>query len=121
MTSNPTANKRKGARWELDIEAGFRKHGLDIERLRLAGMLDEGDHYIRHTAQDYTVVEAKSGAFAPAHWDEAVREAANFAAKRGIDPDFVEPVVIVKRRGKPFEEAFVVTSVQAYFGLEVPE
>jgi hypothetical protein len=53
--------------------------------------------------------------------DEAERERLNFAKHRGIDPDRVESIVVVKRRGKGWRKAFVLTTVEAYFGLDAAE
>ncbi|MEU2342637.1 MULTISPECIES: hypothetical protein [unclassified Streptomyces] len=50
--------------------------------------------------------------------DEAEVERVNFAKHRDIDPERVESIVIVKRRGKNWRKAFVLTTVEAYFGLD---
>lgn len=117
MVSQATANKRKGSRWESEVQNGFRRWDFEYEQIRLQGALDEGDGWIRHAKNDITLVEAKSGAMQPAHMDEVLAEKVNFAKRRGIPEGDVYPIVIYKRRGKKFEDALVVTTVRDFFGL----
>ncbi|MFG2850891.1 hypothetical protein ACGFZ9_09495 [Streptomyces mirabilis] len=113
------ANKRKGAAWETELLTGLRSAGEDTERLRLTGAEDEGDLVIREGDGLFTVIEAKNAKFEPGPFvDEAERERLNFAKHRGIDPRQVESVVVVKRRGKGWRKAFVLSTVEAYFGLD---
>ncbi|MGW0705067.1 hypothetical protein ACWD4G_03665 [Streptomyces sp. NPDC002643] len=112
------ANKRRGADWEIDLMTGLRSVGEDVERLRLTGAEDEGDLAIREDDGLFTIIEAKNAKFEPGPFlDEAARERLNFAKHRGISPDRVESIVVVKRRGKNWRQAFVLTTVEAYFGL----
>ncbi|MEU7030028.1 hypothetical protein AB0A60_25525 [Streptomyces sp. NPDC046275] len=116
------ANKRKGADWEIELMTGLRSVGEDVERLRLTGAEDEGDLAIREDGGLFTIVEAKNAKFEPGPFlDEARRERLNFAKHRGIDPDLVDSVVVVKRRGKNWRQAYVLTTVEAYFGLDTAE
>ncbi|WP_217129353.1 hypothetical protein [Streptomyces sp. AC558_RSS880] len=116
------ANKRKGADWEIELMTGLRSVGEDAERLRLTGAEDEGDLAIREDGGLFTIVEAKNAKFEPGPFlDEAERERLNFAKHRGIDPERVESIVVVKRRGKGWRKAFVLTTVEAYFGLDDAE
>ncbi|MGP3686263.1 hypothetical protein ACTVZO_16410 [Streptomyces sp. IBSNAI002] len=112
-------NRRKGAAWETELLAGLRSVGEDAERLRLTGAEDEGDLVIREDGGLFTVIETKNARFEPGPFlDEAERERLNFAKHRGIEPARVDSVVVVKRRGKGWRKAFVLTSVEAYFGLD---
>ncbi|HZW98519.1 MAG TPA: hypothetical protein VFF10_00530 [Trueperaceae bacterium] len=112
-------NKRKGADWEIEFANGMRSEGFDIERLRLAGKDDEGDHVIREGDGRYIVVETKNAKFEPGVFiGEAEKERVNFAKHRSLDLADVEAVVVVKRRGKNWRKAFVLTTVEDYFGLE---
>ncbi|WP_031513738.1 hypothetical protein [Streptomyces sp. NRRL F-5123] len=112
-------NKRKGADWEIEFANGMREEGFDIERLRLAGAEDEGDHVIREGRGHFIVVETKNAKFEPGTFiGEAERERLNFAKHRGLDLDDVESIVVVKRRGKNWRKAFVLTTVEDYFDLE---
>ncbi|NWF28268.1 hypothetical protein HW130_18670 [Streptomyces sp. PKU-EA00015] len=112
-------NRRKGAAWETELLAGLRSVGEDAERLRLTGAEDEGDLVIREDGGLFTVIETKNAKFTPGPFlDEAERERLNFAKHRGIEADRVETVVVVKRRGKGWRKAFVLTTVEAYFGLD---
>lgn len=114
-------NKRKGADWEIALVEGLREAGKDAERLRLNGVEDEGDIVIREDGGVFLVIEAKDNeAFKPGPFiTEAEKEAANYAKHRGIDPDFVDRVVIVKRRSHSWRKAFVLTTVEDYFGLDI--
>ncbi|MFI2672564.1 hypothetical protein ACH5AU_23890 [Streptomyces albidoflavus] len=114
-------NKRAGARWEAELRDKLRGAGLDIERLRLAGAEDEGDHVIRREPvrhRRYLITETKNAKFEPgAFVKEALRERDNFAAHRGLDPRDVEVVTIVRRRGASWRHAYVLSTVQEFFDL----
>lgn len=121
LSKRARANKRKGADFEIALVKAFREQGWDVERLRLNGKEDEGDIVVRGDAGDdsYLIIEAKNAAFQPGTFiKEAEVEAENFAKHRGLDMADVEKVVIVKRRGKSWREAFVLTTVEDYFGLD---
>lgn len=112
-------NKRKGADWESDLRDGLRGEGFDVESLRLAGKEDEGDLVVREGDGKYLVIEAKNAKFEPGVFlGEAIVERENFAKHRGLDLDDVESIVIVKRRGKNWRQAFVLTTVEDYLGLD---
>ncbi|MFF3249755.1 hypothetical protein ACFYWP_01825 [Actinacidiphila glaucinigra] len=112
-------NKRKGADWESELRDGLRGDGFDIESLRLAGAEDEGDMVVREGDGRYLVIEAKNAKFEPGVFiGEAIAERENFAKHRGLDLDDVEAIVVVKRRGKNWRQAFVLTTVEDYFGLD---
>jgi len=112
-------NKRKGAEWETELRDGLRGDGFDIESLRLAGAEDEGDMVIREGKGTYLVIEAKNAKFEPGVFlGEALSERENFAKHRGLDLEDVESIVVVKRRGKNWRQAFVLTTVEDYFGLD---
>ncbi|MEU0674448.1 hypothetical protein ABZ330_16410 [Streptomyces sp. NPDC006172] len=112
-------NKRKGAEWETELRDGLRGDGFDIESLRLAGAEDEGDMVIRESNGTYLVIEAKNAKFEPGVFlGEALVERENFAKHRGLDLENVESIVVVKRRGKNWRKAFVLTTVEDYFGLD---
>jgi Holliday junction resolvase len=112
------ANKRRGADWEIELMTGLRSVGEDVERLRLTGAEDEGDLAVREEGDLFTIIEAKNAKLEPGPFlDEAERERLNYAKHRGIEPDRVESIVVVKRRGRNWRKAFVLTTVEAYFGL----
>jgi hypothetical protein len=119
VASQGARNKRKGAEWECDLRDGLRSVGEDIERLRLTGTEDEGDHVIREDDGHFLIIEAKNAKFEPGVFvGEMEREVANFAKHRGLDVAKVDGVVIVKRRGKSWRQAFVLTTVERYFELD---
>ena len=112
-------NKRKGADWESELRDGLRGDGFDVESLRLAGAEDEGDMVIREGDGTFLVIEAKNAKFEPGVFlGEAIKERVNFAKHRRLDVEKVESVVVVKRRGKNWRQAFVLTTVEDYFGLD---
>ncbi|MBQ0949267.1 hypothetical protein KBZ75_13765 [Streptomyces sp. RK76] len=119
MAARNKRNKRKGADWESDLREGLREEGFDVESLRLAGKEDEGDLVIREDDGKYLVIEAKNAKFEPGVFlGEAIVERENFAKHRGLDLEDVESIVVVKRRGKNWRKAFVLTTVEDYLGLD---
>ncbi|WP_436739905.1 hypothetical protein [Streptomyces sp. BBFR102] len=123
MSNNISArnkrNKRVGAQWETDLREGLRSEGFDVESLRLAGKEDEGDMVVREGGGRYLVIEAKNAKFEPGVFlGEAIVERENFAKHRGLDLENVESIVVVKRRGKGWRKAFVLTTVEEYLGLD---
>lgn len=113
-----TKSRRIGSEWELRILRWVREQGLKAERLRLAGKDDEGDIAVEDVGLTY-VVEAKAEQKMDlsGYVREAEVEAVNYAKARGIDPERVMPIVIVKRRSQPVEKAYVVTTVDQFFRL----
>ncbi|MGW3336229.1 hypothetical protein ACWDCL_01945 [Streptomyces sp. NPDC001009] len=118
LSERNKANKRKGAAWETELLGGLRSVGEDAERLRLTGAEDEGDLVVREPGGTYLVIEAKNAAFTPGPFlDEAERERLAFARHRDLDPLDVDSIVVVKRRGKGWRKAFVLTTVENFFEL----
>jgi Holliday junction resolvase len=120
--SNPVRNKKKGAEWENELKNKFRLVGKDIEHLHLNGNEDEGDLVIRNGDGTYLVIEAKNAKMdANTFVREMEAEVGHFAAHRGIDPSKVDGVVIVKAYRKPWRKAYIITTVERYFGLDGTE
>ncbi|GIF02246.1 hypothetical protein [Paractinoplanes rishiriensis] len=125
MSDTATRNKRNrraGQRWQTVLRDGLRDAGLDIERLALAGVEDEGDHVVRLPAglpgRRFVVIEAKAGVLHPAQFvREAQLEAGNFAYHRGLPASTVTGIAVAKRRGANWRDAYVLTTVGDYFGL----
>ena len=117
-------NRRAGARWQADLRDGLREAGFDIERLALTGAEDEGDHVVRLRPAElpvrrFVVIEAKAGALHPAEFvRQAELEAGHFAYHRGLALGEVSGIAVVKRRGANWRDAYVLTTVRDYFGLE---
>lgn len=110
-------NKRKGADWEADLRDGFREEQFDVERLHLNGAEDEGDLVIRRLGR-YVVIEAKNAKFEPSTFiKEMEAEVEHFRKNRGLDPQDVDGVVIVKRPRVGWRKAYVLTTVERYFAL----
>ena len=111
-------NRRAGSRWQSDLRNGLREASFDIERLALTGTEDEGDHVVRLGGKRI-VIEAKAGTMHPADFaQQAVVEADNFAKHRGLDRADVQGIAVVKRRGASWKQAYVLTTVAEYFGLD---
>ena len=116
-------NRRAGQRWQTVLRDGLRDTGLDIERLALAGVEDEGDHVIRLPVglpvRRFVVIEAKAGVLHPAEFvREAQLEAGHFAYHRGLPAAEVTGIAVAKKRGANWRDAYVLTSVRDYFGLD---
>lgn len=117
-------NKRTGAAWERALLDGMRSERYDIERLRLAGAKDEGDHVIRldtglWVPPSVVVTEAKAGVMHAAEFvRQATTEADNYAARRKLDRSKVLAIAAVKARGKNWRDAYVLTTVRELFRLE---
>lgn len=116
-------NRAAGKRWERELREGLREEGMDVESLRLHGKEDEGDMVIRLEDGRWPftrlVVEAKNVAsIDPARFSsEAVTEATHYARNRGLGMN-ARGIAIVKRRGKSWKDAYVITTVRELFGLE---
>lgn len=115
-TSQATKNKRRGASWEIALRDWFRERGLNAERLRLNGALDEGDLIVNDDGI-LTLIEAKDAQqFDLSGWLKEVEvERVNYAGARGVASDDVWPIVVIKRRGQPIENAYVVTTLGEFF------
>lgn len=116
MTTQQARNRRRGASFELDVLKWVREvAGLPAERLRLAGVNDEGDLAVQDVGLTY-VFEAKAEKQInlAGYITEAEREAANYAKARGLDPANVFPVVVVKRRNRPIGDSYVVTTLSSF-------
>lgn len=107
-------NKVKGSKFETDVMKYLRKLGHFAERLAKAGSSDEGDIVTVIAGQTY-ILECKNRKKIdlPAFWDEAQVEARNYAKARGIS---VTPLafVIVKRKNKGIEDAWVIQPLEQW-------
>ena len=112
--SNPAANKRRGASFELDVLKWFRGKGVLAERLRLAGKDDEGDLVVMMpTGPAILELKATARMDLPQFWREATLEATNYANARGLTPT-PPAYVIVKRRNAGIDQAWVVTTLEKW-------
>ena len=106
------ANKRKGAAFEIDLEAFFREKHLLSTRLVKRGKDDEGDLLIR--VKDLAlIVEAKNekAIDLAGYMREATTEAMQWESKHVHEPSpasLVIGVAAVKRRNSPISKAYVV-------------
>jgi Holliday junction resolvase len=109
-----TYNKVKGSKFETDVMKYLRMLGHFAERLAKAGASDEGDIVCIIAGQTY-ILECKNRKKIdlPTFWDEAEKEAQNYAKARGqviAPPAFV----IVKRRNAGIEKAWVVQPLEKW-------
>ncbi len=110
--ANP--NGRKGSAFEIGVLKWLRSRGVFAERLRLAGKNDEGDIVAIIAGKTYVLeLKNRKSISLPTFWDEAVKEAKNYAKARGLEntpPAFV----IVKRRNASIEDAFVIQDLESW-------
>jgi hypothetical protein len=113
------AARARGKRWETELRQGLREYGMDVESLRLAGANDEGDMVIRFPDSN-VVIEAKNTASVSLSGfvGEALAEASNYSTKRNIPRSLTTGIAIIKRRGHNWKDAYVLTTVREFFGLE---
>lgn len=106
-TVNPRYNKIKGTKFETDVMKWFRKMGVVAERLRLSGAEDEGDLVVIVAGQTY-IFELKNTKRLDlkGFWDEAQKEAANYAKHRGVNqpPSYI----LFKRKSSGIDKAWVI-------------
>jgi len=106
---NPTANKRRGSAWEIELAEHLRdRTGQQVERIRLSGREDRGDMHLA-LPHGVAALEAKNAkTMNLAGWcDEARQEAANAAV-----PGWA---VVIRRRGQRDPgQAYVVLSLDEW-------
>ena len=114
MMSNPSYNKAKGAKYEIDVMKLFRSLGHLAERLRLAGKDDEGDLVCVVAGQTY-ILELKNRKTInlSEFWSEAQVEALNYAKARGIG-EVPLHYVLVKRRNAGIEKSWVIQDLEQW-------
>jgi hypothetical protein len=124
-SARAAANRRKGALWERDLRVGLRNSAHDTEGLKLAGKEDEGDLVVRTGPRlyvpDFLIIEAKDAKMdVNGFVTEAITEADNYARHRDLDRSRVTGIAVVKRRGKNWREAYVITTLAEYMKLDRP-
>jgi Holliday junction resolvase len=107
------ANKRKGAGFEAAVTLWFRSLGYSANRLARRGKNDEGDVVV-DLGDTVFVIEAKAvKSLSLSEWlAESQTEADNYAQARGLDPERVIPLVVVKRRMKGVSQSYAVIELQ---------
>ena len=100
--------------FETGIMKLLRNMGINTERLRLAGKDDEGDIVCLIAGQPYIFeLKAHVKLSLPEFWEQAVNEAKNYAAARGLEK--VPPAyVIVKRRNAGLEQSWVIQDLEQW-------
>lgn len=110
--ANP--NGRKGSAFEIGVLKWLRSRGVTAERLRLNGQHDEGDLVAFIAGKTYVLeLKNRKSISLPTFWDEACKEAKNYAKARGLEqvpPSFA----IVKRRNASVERAFVIQDLDSW-------
>ena len=107
-------NKRKGAKFEIDVMKWFRSKGYKAERLRLSGTKDEGDLIIYAAGVPY-LLECKATVKLdlPQFWRELQTEVLNYAEARGLNAGPIG-YVVVKRRHGSIDDAWVIQSLDQW-------
>ena len=122
-TARARANKRKGAQWQTDIRNVLRDGKYDVEILELSGKEDEGDLVVRMGDGQYIIIEAKNEQRIDisGYLNEAATEADNFAKHRpAVDREKVQPIAVVKARGKSVMDAYVIVRMRDFFKFGNP-
>lgn len=115
-------NKVKGSKFETDVMKYLRKLGHFAERLAKAGSSDEGDIVCIIAGTTY-ILECKNRKRIdlPKFWDEAQKEAKNYAKARGLG-EAPMAFVIVKRRSASIEKAWVIQPLEKWIEqMPVPQ
>ena len=117
-----SSHKKRGRSFEADLTRLLRDAGYNAERVPLAGKNDEGDVVVAFP-HDWELIECKApgkdGAIDLSGWlREADTEAKNWALARGIRPEAVTPFLVIKARGKPITEAYVVQRLHQVWPLD---
>lgn len=111
------AGKRKGSQFELDLLKGLRNEGIDAERLRLAGVNDEGDLVLKVGGLVH-IIEAKNRQQMDlSGWVvEAEKEARNYGQARGTGylPHYA---VYIKKRNAGLFEGYAVMPIHEHLRL----
>jgi len=114
-----TRSRRIGSDWEIRLTRWFREVAkLPAERLHLAGRMDEGDVAVIDVDGDIVyLIEAKAEAKInlSGYMNEVHVEVVNYAKARGLHPESVMPIAVVKRRGYPIEKAYVICTLEDFF------
>lgn len=111
-------SKRTGSEWEIRLTNYLRGFFPMVERLRQAGVNDEGDVWFAQEPHRF-VVEAKAERTInlSAYVTEAKVEAANYAKARRWPIELVHPVAIIKRRNHHVSKAYVVMELDEFVRL----
>jgi len=110
--ANP--NGRKGSAFEIGVLKWLRSRGVFAERLRLSGMRDEGDIVAIVAGKTYVLeLKNRKSISLPTFWDEACKEARNYAKARNLD-DTPPAFVVIKRRNASIEKAFVIQDLKSW-------
>lgn len=116
-----TRSKQIGTTFETSMRNHLReKYGEKVRRLTLNGSADQGDLIVEDPDGLYLVIECKAekSINLAGYVTEALKERDHYANAEGLDPARGVPLVIVKRRNKSLDDAYVVTTVAEYFRRE---
>jgi hypothetical protein len=110
--SNP--NGRKGNAFEVAVMKFLRSLKIFVERLVKNGVNDEGDLVCIVAGKTYILeLKNRKKLDLPTFWEEAQREAKNYAKARGLEQ--VPPAfVVVKRRNHGIEKSWVIQDLEQW-------
>ncbi len=115
ITRRNRANKRAGARFEIEVLNYCKTHTSSAhrwERIAHAGRNDQGDiaAFMDWGAVVFEAKNEKTIAL-PKYMHELEVERGNFATARGYDLANVDGYAVVKRRGAPIGQSYVVQTL----------
>lgn len=114
--STGAANRRRGAKYEIDVVEYFRRSGFDTERMRLSGIQDEGDAVVR-VGDHRVVLEMKAGKnLSVRRWyeEEAVPEAKNYAKRRSLPNEEVHAALAMKSHNKAIGKSLITIDLDTF-------
>ena len=119
MTPQASA-RRRGSSFESALVAYIRERfSLRAERLHLSGAMDQGDIAVDDVGLVYLIeAKAEKAINLSGYITEAEVERKNYCRARGIPESGVMPLAVVKRRGKGIGDAYVVTTLNQFFGRD---
>jgi hypothetical protein len=104
-----------GGLWETTLEKYLLENQIQATRLVRRGAKDEGDLLVWKNDTPF-IVEAKAvkRIDLASFIEQAEVEAGNYSARTGVP---VEPIAIIKRRNHRAGKAYVVSTVDRFFGV----
>ena len=115
-----TASRRKGTEFETALVKHIRdRFGLRAERLRQSGAADQGDIAVDDVGLVYLIeAKAEKRITLSAYVTESETERGNYCRARSIPESGVMPLAVVKRPGKGIGQAYVVITLDEFFGRD---
>jgi len=112
--ANPS--KRIGTEWANRVVRHLRSEGLVSDAIPQHGTVDEGDLWVQSKRGAWVMVEAKAekAIHLSQYMAEAAVEREAFCEARGLNPELVPAVAIVKRRQHHVSRGYVVMELAEF-------